>query len=115
MDPNATLAELYSELFHDGGDYDRAVELAEALAEWISNDGFEPDECPCGGHWADYLSAAYWHLTEWHEGQTSDTYRALCVIGQVYTPGLTANGPEPESFEEDVYQLFEVLAGDRDQ
>lgn len=57
------------------------------------------------------LVGAYWHLTEWHAGQSSNTYSALCRIGTVFNPGMT-QGPEPESSEFDVYNELERMAMD---
>lgn len=35
----------------------------------------------------DLIVGAYWALTEWHAGQESATYAALCALGVVYSPG----------------------------
>ena len=44
-----------------------------------------------------FLIGAYWSLTEWHGGQWSDEYAALCAIGSIFSPGMTS---PPESDEE---------------
>lgn len=49
------------------------------------------------------IVGAYWALTECHEGQTSDSYRCLCRLGEIFEPGM-ASGPEPDSPEQYVYQ-----------
>ncbi len=60
----------------------------------------EHTECPLG----DLIVGAYWALTEWHGGQASDTYAALCALGQVFSPGMSG-GPEEDSGEYEVYEM----------
>ena len=108
MDPNANLQEICEHLFYVDGDYDRCVELIEALAEWIASDGFEP-KTGFLYEWSDVLVGAYWFLVNYHSGQWSDEYRVSCVIGKVYTPGAECNGPEKDSCESDVYEALESL------
>lgn len=93
-------------------DYSRTVAAIERLANVVSET--ETDEnvwylgefcCPLDS----ILVGAYWHLTEWHGGQWSDTYRALCAVGEIFQPGCTS-GPEPESSETDVYEQLAVMA-----
>jgi hypothetical protein len=60
----------------------------------------EHTECPLG----DLIVGAYWSLSEWHGGQASDTYAALCALGQVFSPGMS-NGPEEDSCEYGVYEM----------
>ena len=46
-----------------------------------------------------FLVGAYWSLTEWHGGQSSPEYAALCAIGSIFSPGCTsppASDDEPE-------------------
>jgi len=57
----------------------------------------------------DLLIGAYWHLTEWHSGQWSDSYAAMCAIGEVFHPGMS-NGPEEESSEHYVYTALNTMA-----
>jgi hypothetical protein len=61
----------------------------------------EHTECPLG----DLITGAYWALSQWHGGQSSDTYAALCALGRVFKPGCTS-GPESESGEETVFDLI---------
>lgn len=56
------------------------------------------------------IAGAYWHYSQWHEGQFSDSYRALCSLGLVFNPGPVANGPEPESSERDVFRELNNIA-----
>jgi len=50
------------------------------------------------------IIGAYWSLTEWHAGQASPSYAALCSLGRVFSPGLS-DGPENESGEYSAYEL----------
>jgi hypothetical protein len=46
-----------------------------------------------------FLIGAYWSLAEWHGGQASPEYAALCAIGSIFSPGHTsppASDGEPE-------------------
>lgn len=42
----------------------------------------------------DKVSAAYWWFVDHHGGQWSPEYECLCVLGQVYTPGVCESQPE---------------------
>ena len=44
-----------------------------------------------------FLVGAYWALAEWHGGQASDTYAALCAIGGIFSPGMTSTPAEDDS------------------
>ena len=61
----------------------------------------EHTECPLN----DLITGAYWALSQWHGGQASDTYAALCALGRIFHPGCTS-GPEPESGEDTVFTLI---------
>jgi hypothetical protein len=52
----------------------------------------------------DLIVGAYWALSEWHGGESSDTYVALCSLEQVFNPGMT-NAPEPDESEFTAYEL----------
>lgn len=41
----------------------------------------------------DHEEAIYWFASDWHNGQWSNLYSALCT--SPYKPGPLANGPEP--------------------
>lgn len=49
--------------------------------------------------------AAYWYASDYHSGQWSDLYAALCA--SLYSPGLIETGPEPGTMEADVYAWME--------
>ena len=42
------------------------------------------------------IVGAYWSLTEWHGGQDSATYAALCALGGIFSPGMTSAPTEDE-------------------
>jgi hypothetical protein len=52
----------------------------------------------------DLIVGAYWACGEWHGGQASDTYAALCSLGAIFSPGMT-NAPESEDSEYIAYEL----------
>lgn len=93
-------------------DYPRTIEAIEKLANVTAET--ETDENvwylgDFGYSLYSILVGSYWHLTEWHGGQWSATYRAMCAVGVLFNPGCT-NGPEPESCEMDVYRDLETMA-----
>ncbi len=54
---------------------------------------------------SDLIPAAHWALSEWHAGQSSMLYAALCATGSIFKPGMSA-GPEPGSAEESAYEMI---------
>lgn len=107
MDPNATLKQICEHLCHKGGDYEECLELIEALIDWLSDDGFEPND-DHNFHWSDVVVGAYWFLSHYHGGEKSPEYRVLCKCGKIFRPGRTT-GVEEDSSEEDVYKCLEAL------
>ena len=97
MDPNATLKQICEHLCHKGGDYEECLELIEALIDWLSHDGFEPND-DHNFHWSDVVVGAYWFLSHYHGGEKSPEYRVLCKCGQIFRPGRTT-GVEEDSSE----------------
>jgi len=99
---------IYSNLCTINGtlDYDRLTDAFILLANMIEEyDGEDNDELWAIGEFTfnlpDMLVGAYWHFTEWHAGQASKSYQALCAIGQVYSPNM-------ETVDEDnmIYQYL---------
>lgn len=96
----AYTAIIESEVFRNNGP---AIDLPTALIElgnavhenetdeFIWSSLGEHTEAPLG----DLIVGAYWSLTEWHAGQYSPEYAALCALGQVFSPGMTSP-PKPE-------------------
>jgi hypothetical protein len=71
--------------------YDRITDTIIGLANAVHNDP-EPDwYIGEGGEFCldDLIIGAYWHFTEWHAGQYSKGYAALCALGQVFNPGMS--------------------------
>lgn len=38
----------------------------------------------------------YWWLADHHTGQNSREYERLCKVGEYYSPGICAHGPESQ-------------------
>jgi len=55
------------------------------------------------------IVGAYWHFTEWHAGQSSNSYAALCSLGRVFNPGMEGL-PEEGSSDYDFYSGLDQLA-----
>lgn len=82
--------------------YDEITERFIALGTAIHDYEGESENLWCIGEYTeasldDLITGAYWHYTEWHAGQWSDSYRALCSLGTVYTPGYSSLESESES------------------
>lgn len=94
-------------------DYNRIVRALELLGNAVHNYNGDNDDLwylnDCGYGVGAFIVGGYWHFTEWHSGQWSDSYRAMCALGTVYSPGCEC-GPEPESCEEHIYEMLENLA-----
>jgi len=54
------------------------------------------------------IIGTYCFLSDYHGGQASFEYEMLCIIGSIYSPGLS-DGPEEDSSEEVVYQEWERI------
>jgi hypothetical protein len=90
-----------SSLFRtDGPDIDLCqalIDLADAVrGEDRNNDAWlylgEGGEC-CA---SDLIVGAYWALTEWHAGQWSPEYAAMCALGGIYSPGMESAPSEDD-------------------
>ena len=91
-------------------DYDRITDSIIALCDAIN--ATETDEST----WylgefgmftlADLIEGAYWHYCEWHGGQNSKGYLALCALGSIFSPGMTE--PDPENI---AYHLLDAIGG----
>jgi hypothetical protein len=94
-------------------DYDRVIRALELLGLAVHQYEGDDDDWLYIGEFSytpdSFIVGAYWHLIEWHSGQWSDSYRALCALGLVFKPGMT-DGPEPESCEQDIYDMLNNLA-----
>ena len=54
----------------------------------------------------DVAQAIYWFCSDWHGGQWSNLYAALCGVG--YTPGDCENGCEPDGMSTFMYEALEA-------
>ena len=59
----------------------------------------------------DREESIYWFAADYHGGQCSNLYEALCA--SEYRPGPTTNGPEPESTSADMYKELEATFAPR--
>jgi hypothetical protein len=95
--------------------YDRVTDAIIKLAEVISSTDTDEStwyigECGYLGGLDNLIVGAYWHYTEWHGGQASKSYLALCALGGIFSPGGTSLDEDDPSFE--TYSLLETLAND---
>ena len=49
---------------------------------------------------------AYWALTEWHGGQSSQSYAAMCALGRVFSPGHTC---APDSEDQSEFYPYQAV------
>lgn len=100
--------------------YDRTIEaiavLGNACFRYHSNSSLgKTEDWICLGQDIVPIDAiiigSYWHLTEYHSGQFSNEYIALCSLSRIYSP-IMCTGCEPESCEELVYNALNDLAED---
>jgi hypothetical protein len=54
----------------------------------------------------DREAAIYWFANDWHGGQWSNLYAALCA--SMYRPGLTSNGVLPGSMAAMLYEELQA-------
>ena len=95
-------------------EYGRLTAAITKLADMVAEYPGETDDWLYLGEFSDcalcdYLPGAYWHYTEWHGGQWSDEYAALCAIGRVFSPGMTS-GPEQDTGECMAYDELNIMA-----
>jgi len=88
-------------------DYDRVtdavIKLADAVHKFpISDDGYEIWDIGEFGMCtlSDFIVGAYWHYTEWHEGQWSKGYAAQSALGQVFSPNMSNVETDNEAYIE---------------
>jgi hypothetical protein len=55
----------------------------------------------------DLIVGAYWFFADYHNGQRSKEYAALCALGRIFKPGMSS-GCGSDSCEEMVYQALET-------
>lgn len=81
---------------------EKLIELAEAIKSEEETDWNmgEFTEAPL----SELIVGAYWALTEWHAGQWSESYAALCALGGIFSPGMT-NAPDEDEPSFTAYEL----------
>ena len=93
--------------------YHRVIDAMALLGSAINSYDGEDEDWIYLGEFGTSLDSiivgGYWHLTNWHGGQASDSYAALCSLGQVFSPGMSG-GPDEDSQENDVYEMLEIMA-----
>tara|TARA_R110000851_G_scaffold264328_1_gene416889 strand:+ start:843 stop:1520 length:678 start_codon:yes stop_codon:yes gene_type:complete len=53
---------------------------------------------------------AYWHYSQWHSGQNSISYAALCALVSIYTPNMECEPSNPDDSGYDAFEQLEQLA-----
>jgi hypothetical protein len=90
-------------------DYPRIVELLTRIASEVEETETDDDTWAIGEFsyccLPDLITGAYWHFTEWHAGQSSPEYAALCALGYVFDPGMSC----PE-YDNEAYILLAEMA-----
>jgi|11BtaG_2_1085332.scaffolds.fasta_scaffold00372_18 hypothetical protein len=80
--------------------------LADQIRDYQGDSGDiwyigENDEFAIG----DFIPAAYWHFSHWHDGQQSWEYQTLSALGTIFSPGMTSE-PEPDEPEHYPFQVL---------
>jgi len=57
----------------------------------------------------DLIVGAYWHYSQWHNGQDSKEYVALSQLGLIYSPGFECE-PDEGTSEHDVFESLKDCA-----
>lgn len=92
--------------------YSRAVEAIGLLSSSVEDDETdesdwylgESGECTLDS----LLVGSYWFFVDYHGGQDSPEYRAQCIIGRIFNPGMSSL--EEETSEQDVYNAWVDLS-----
>ena len=89
---------------------DAIISLANAVAEYDDDNEelWYIGEHGYMGGIDNLIVGAYWHYTEWHGGQWSQGYAALCALGRVFSPNMSMlDNDSPEYM---TYEALEALA-----
>ena len=93
--------------------YDRIIEALRILGDTLDRYHGDNEDWIYIGEFTipidDLIVGSYWHLTEYHAGQYSDTYKALCSLGSVFSPGMES-GPDPDTCEYMIYEDLNLMA-----
>ena len=94
-------------LFYTDGnlDYARLTDAFISLSNAIMADDSDTETIWSIGEYSsvsldNLIVGAYWHFTEWHDGQASTSYAALCALGEVFQPGMSSVEPDDLTYEQ---------------
>ena len=98
-------------------DYDRITDAIIKLSNAVhSFEGDTEEIWYIGEHGncclSDLIVGAYWHYTEYHGGQYSKGYAALCALGQVFNPNMSG-APDPDCSEYIAYESLNDMANNQ--
>ena len=91
---------------------DAIISLANAVADYDgdSDDIWYIGEFGYMGGLDNLIIGAYWHYTDWHGGQWSQGYAALCSLGRVFSPNMSMLDDDDAEFM--TYQALETLVNE---
>ena len=94
-------------------DYSRVTDALILLADTVHNfDGDCTELWHIGENGAccldDVIIGAYWHYADWHKGQYSIEYGALCSLRRVFDPQMTTGSTDNEA-----YLALEAMANEQ--
>lgn len=105
-----------SALFHIGPQlpYSKVTQALDLLARLVHDYPDDSSDLWAIGEFSSasldsLIVGAYWHFSQWHNGQGSPEYRALSSLGQVFKPGCTS-APSRGENEYDVFQALDAMA-----
>ena len=99
---------------HPKFDYNRLTDAIDLLARIVHDYPGDGDDiwyigehgcCPIDS----LIVGAYWHYSEWYSGQWSPSYRALCNLGRVFSPGMSSE-PRRGDSKYYTYQCLDAMA-----
>jgi hypothetical protein len=88
------------------------IDLCQALIDLCDSIKEEEETNWCMGEGgmvclSDLIPGAYWALAEWHGGQASESYKALCSLGTIFKPGMSS---APKNWEDDTcFDAYESI------
>lgn len=93
------------------GDYEKTLKRVIKLADTIYTTDTDEDVWYLGEFDYDLdgiLVGTYWYASDYHGGQNSLEYKALSVVGTIFSPGMTS-GVEEDSSAEMWYEGLEEM------
>lgn len=93
-------------------DYDRVTDAFIKLADLVHDSDLDESIWYLGefSHCclSDLIVGAYWHYSDWHAGQYSKSYQALCALGQIFSPGMSSLDSDSSEFF--AYEMLQDMA-----